>query len=148
MKVILSIFSLCLLSGFLCSCYSNKIVVIDAHTLQPVPNALVLTDKHYMIMRHVRAYKTNKQGIVYLDYNPTAVYAGKSGYWLGRDDNPNVVFLVPNTENPALYTWDKKFPSLYVPYEDLPKSNPLYDEWKVFSEEQLKMRDKIQNMQQ
>ena len=62
-----------LLGCLLCGCYTNKITVIDAHTLQPVPNALVLTDKHYIFTRHVRAYKTNKNGIVHIDYTPTAI---------------------------------------------------------------------------
>ena len=44
-----------------------------------MPNALVLTDKHYIFTRHVRAYKTNKNGIVHIDYTPTAIYAKANG---------------------------------------------------------------------
>ena len=139
MRVLLFI----LLGCFLCGCYTNKITVIDAHTLQPVPHALVLTDKHYIFTRHVRAYKTNKNGIVHIDYHPTAIYAGKIGYWLGRDDNPNVVFLVDATKNPASYTWNKKFPSLYIPYENLSKNDPLYNEWRDFAQEQQKMKNNL-----
>ena len=143
MRVVLFIFLCC----FICGWYTNKITVIDAHTLQPVPDALVLTNKHYKLFSYFRAYKTNKNGIVYLDYNPTSIYAGKKGYWLGRDDNPNVVFLVANTENPASYTWNKKFPSLYVPYEYLSKTDPLYNEWRDFYQEQQRMMSVLQNAQ-
>ncbi|MBQ6534753.1 MAG: hypothetical protein IJI37_06235 [Opitutales bacterium] len=136
MKTILFIF----LCGILCGCYTNKITVIDSQTLEPVPDALVLTDKQYKIINFIRAYKTNEHGMVYLDYNPTYIFAGKQGYWLGTGKYPNIVFLTPEGMDPSKYTQDKDFPSLYVPHEYLSKDDPLYGEWKAYSDHQQKMR--------
>ena len=136
MKTILFIF----LYVFLCGCYTNKITIIDSQTLEPVPDALVLADKQCKIIKFVRAYKTNKHGMVYLGYNPTSIFAGKQGYWLGTGKYPNIVFLTPEGMDPSKYTQDKDFPSLYVPHEYLSKDDPLYGEWKTYSENQQKMR--------
>ncbi|MBO6101732.1 MAG: hypothetical protein J6P03_00575 [Opitutales bacterium] len=137
MKAIFFIF----LGGFfLCGCYTHKITVIDAKTLQPVPDALVLTDKQYTFTSHVRAYKTNDRGVISLDYQPTSIFAGKRGYWMGTENCPNVIFLVDEKTDPSKYAQNKEFPALYAPYEYLDKGDPLYKEWKDYAENQKMLK--------
>ena len=90
------------------------------------------------------SYKTDKNGIVILDYTPSDVFAAKLGYWHARETTKGVILLVPSSMSPVpIYHYGGIFITLE---QNLSKNNIHYRDWYAYVEfERELMRNYIRN---
>ncbi|MBQ6534744.1 MAG: hypothetical protein IJI37_06190 [Opitutales bacterium] len=134
------------ISFFIFGCSSTKIKVFDYATQSPLADALVYAEKsHYPFAKSTyTSYKTDKNGIVVLDYTPSDVFSAKMGYWHSREMTKGVILLVPSDMPPTpIYHYGDIFITLE---QNLSKNDIHCKDWYDYVEfERKQMRDYIKN---